>query len=366
MSENHLPRLIYLASELRLPIPKQLLEYVPQGEVIQQITKVGIRGTEAGLGIPTEQLQLLHREGGSEGPPTDQEWRYLVSNLIMENLIDQKEHIPLELFLSRTQITNEFLHGKISIITKEEGDFTDTSFEKIQKFNLGFDPFDALIKGFYQGVFIVMGPPGSGKTSHLISIAESARRTKATNSIWFFQLEIPKPLFQWRLTPVRKRTTFDAKNDKIFYGFTTMNEVISMLQEDPNPDRILFYDSPDVLASADEKRRFELGQIFRDLVVVKQLCKVVFVASQQRRKDRVQRQDSVAEAWEKAWFTDGIIGIKKMGNLVDNVVQMRTSSLKNRFGPVDFSLNYRYDMTTLEALETGGLSDPNWDDEDEW
>src|SRR6185369_13476416 len=128
-------------------------------------------------------------------------------------------------------------------------------------------------------------------------------------------------------------------------------------------------DSPDVMAGGTlEGRRFALEEIYRDLIRLKQHCKHVFVASQARRQDRTLSQESVAEAWAKAFYVDIIITMNRMGRGTGQWSRVRSSVGKNRFGPPDRELNFSFNYADLswevdsaarENIGSGG-EDEDW------
>lgn len=340
-------RLFYLANELRTPLPASLLKYLPQGELLQAIASFGLAGAESGLGLSRAQLEKLMKQGSKDGKPTREEWRYLATHLITETLIDQKETMKTEDFMQKMNLLSRWSNGASSLVEVGEGGFTNDGVN-IEKWDSGFSPFDIVMEGFYTGLFIIMGSTGTGKTSHMLSLAESLRRKKLASEIWFFQTEIPQPMFKYRMKPMTERTKFLMGKDRIFYGLQPISEIIEMVKSHPDPNRVIFHDSPDVLAggSVEDGRRFELESIFRDLVILKSLCKSVFAASQVRRKDRSIKITSAAEAWAKAWYADGMLGIQKLG-FRNEMAHMKASVVKNRFGPVDFEIQYEYDQVNL-------------------
>ena len=77
--------------------------------------------------------------------------------------------------------------------------------------------------------------------------------------------------------------------------------------------------------------------------------------------------ESVAEAWSKAWYADGIIGVQRIGMAGPSKGIYRAGVLKNRFGPPDNEIRYDYDMITLEASIRGDskvISAQGWEDEE--
>jgi hypothetical protein len=283
-----------------------------------------------------------------------EEWRTLITQVCLEELEEQRDLMDEDSFMRVISQLVDFKKGGQSLVYLEESDFDDPGHD-IPKWDSGVEPLDRIQQGFYQGVFVIMGSPGTGKTSTMLSLAAMMRLKNVADEIHFYQLEIPKSMFQYRAAPLmdylkEKNRPFKKGKDKIFYGLRPFSEVLLRVQQDPNPNRVIFYDSPDVLAaSIGEDRRIELGNIYRDLVILKQYCKAVFVASQPRRRDSNKRlqMESVSEAWEKAWYSDGIIGIQKIGLTNSHTAIHRAAILKNRFGPCDQEIRYDYDMISL-------------------
>lgn len=368
-----IPRLFFLANELRSPLPASLVKYLPQGEIIQSIASFGLSGVEVGLGLSRPQVEALIAQGSGDGKPTQEEFRYLVSHYLTEAVVEQKESMPLPDFMKKMDAISRWSNGSAALIDVAEGEFTGEG-STFEKWMTGFQPFDTIFEGFYQGLFMILGSTGTGKTTHMLALAEQLRRTNMASEIWFFQTEIPQEMFKYRMKPMTERTHFIPGKDRIFYGLQSVPEIIEMVKSNPDPNRIIFHDSPDVLAggSADDGRRFELENIFRDFVVLKSLVKAVWVASQVRRKDRVIKVTSSAESWAKAWYVDGMIGLQKMG-FKDNMVNMTANVVKNRFGPVDFAINYNFDQANIKAVmspssrkRASGWGDDEEDDADGW
>lgn len=367
-------RLFYLANELRSPLPDSLVKYIPQGEIIQAIASFGVSGVEQGLKLSRAQLEKLITDGRKGGKATRDEWKYLITSIITDELIERKDTMKLDDFMKKTDMLNRWLNGGASIITTEEGSFSSNPSEMIKKWDTGFGPFDTIFEGFYQGLFMIMGSTGTGKTSHMLSLAELLKKNKIADEIWFFQTEIPRRMFEYRMGPILTRAKFVEGKDRVFYGQQPLTEIIEMIKSKPNPNRIIFHDSPDVLASsAEEGRRFELEGLYRDLVIMKALCKAVFVGSQVRRKDRQVKVTSAAESWAKAWYSDGMIGLQKLGFKNQNAI-MKAVVVKNRFGPTDFEIQYEYNQVQLTGHLTakskprvaGWEQEEGEDDGDDW
>jgi len=374
MVSNHTSaRLLYLAHELRAPLPASLIKFIPQGEVVNAIASFGIAGVEAGMKLSRPQIQELLKAGAKDGKATRDEWKYIISNLVTDSLIEQKDTMKLSEFMAKTDLLSKYINGGASIIATEEGGFSADG-ENIEKWDLGFGPFDSIFEGFYQGLFVILGSTGTGKTSHMLSLVEQLKKNKLCSEVWFFQTEIPRRMFEYRLKPILGRgAKFVKGKDRIFYGQQSLPEIIEMVKANPDPNRVIFHDSPDVLASsAEEGRRFELESLYRDLVILKALCKAVFVGSQVRRKDKAVKITSAAESWAKAWYADGMIGIQKLGFKGTNAL-MKAVVVKNRFGPAEFEITYEYSMTQLTGTLTpkskpraAGWQDDEDGGDDDW
>lgn len=362
-----LPRLLYLANELRSPLPRGIAKLVPQGDLLMTMSTIGVVGTTQSLALEPEQLTSLIDAGSTKGKATLEEWRQLIAFIGVEKLIEERDDLELREFIRRNETINAFLNGSASIIPVLRTNWNDPDASDVIKWDSGLDFLDAVVEGFYHGLFVYMGGPGTGKTSLLLSTAESLRANGFADEIWFFETEIPRDMFQYRLRPLKKRSyPFVDGKDQIFYGQSSMTEILELIHAYPNPNRVIIYDSPDVLASgADDNRRFELERIFRDLVVIKNVSKAVFVASQMSRKDKDPKLTSVSESWSKAWYADAIIGYRQMGVRGTSAL-MKAAVLKNRFGPSGFEVTFKYDLVDLTGSLDGGKKKAiGWEDTNE-
>lgn len=345
---QYLPRLLYLANELRPQLPSAIAKFVPQGDLIATVATIGITGAIQALQLEPEQLESLIDEGASKGRATLTEWKHILTNLAVDNLIENRDEMTTAEFIRRNELVNSFLNSNGSIIQVLQTDWDDPDAKEVVKWDSGLSYLDPLMEGFYHGLFIYMASTGVGKTSLLLSMVEALKKLDYVSEVWFFQTEIPRDMFQYRIRPLKKRgVQFAPGRDQIFYGQMSMLEILEMINARPDPNRVIIYDSPDVLASsADDNRRFELERIYRDLVIIKNLSKAVFVASQMSRKDSSPKITSVSESWAKAWYADGIIGFKQMGVRGTSAL-MKAAILKNRFGPAGIEMTFNYDLVDL-------------------
>jgi len=344
-------RAVYLAVETGVKIPKKFLRYIVNGDLINQLAWLGLEGAKVYYDIEESDRQLnsLYLQGKNSSESALD----LDPRLSFTNKLALWGH--LSKWISSTKLDD--------LVMKESGDIgSGGEGYEIEKWSTGFAPYDQAMggelpgAGFYQGVHVLMAEPGSGKTSTFLKVMSDLRKTDQSSSLWYFSLETPKAMVQARMNPLLQDTTFIEGQDKIFAGLWTIAEVLELIAEDPNPDRIILYDGPDVLAQGEGKRHI-LEDIYRDLVVVKGLCKSVFVSSQPRREREGMSLQSLAEAWAKAWFADSVTGIERVADKVGERHFLKITNFKNRFGPSMTSQIYSIDYANF-AYEL--LDNHNW------
>lgn len=361
-------RLVYLAAEVNPPFPQNgLMKLVNQGDLLKKVASLGIQGASKDYGIPVDQLENLYSEGSSFGRGSQEEFRILLSSQMLEALDLKKEDLPVSEYLQLTRRVAEYSTGAgVSIIETDVVDLSDDSnfdlsLSQIPKWNTGFTPLDALTGGHYQSIMMLIGRPGHGKTSLMLSILEGIITTDIASSVWFFELEIPSKLMLYRILPIRERVAFRKGKDLLLCGNYSIDDVIEKVKADPDPDRIIFIDSPDVMAAdTGEDKRFKLEQIYLKLIQLKWLCKAVIVATWPRRNDRSISLESAAEAWAKAWYSDIIIGLNKLGQARGGKHNVRLNIVKNRFGPSEQETTFQYDFVDLDWDYAGRAPEEDW------
>jgi hypothetical protein len=342
-----LPRLVFLLAYHRIRIPKIVARHLPGGQWLQELYK-GVGSSD----ILMEQAGLLYKEGESLGVGSRDEAINIMGRLIYDS-ID-------EVAISQADLMEVFaaLRGMAGT---QVVDYEEIRLDKklklrgIPKWDSGFTPLDLVTGGLYQGIIMFMGSPGVGKTTMMMTLMEELVLSEVASSVYFFQTEIPGQMMQGRLAPMTRRTKF-RKQDLVICGHYTSDEILERLEEDPDPDRVVIFDSPDVTAGGSgDTKRFALEAAWLSLIKVKQKCKAVVVTTWPRRKDRVMTIQSAAEAWAKAWYSDIIIGMNQMGG-----GRMRFRVLKNRFGITGNAISFGYNLENI----TWDLSDA--DIEEDW
>ncbi len=362
-----LERLIYLAAETHPPLPgKDLLKYYRDGELLEKVASFGLMGASTEFDIPEDQVRNLYERGNHSGKASKEEFQMLLATELLEQIEQQRADIPVSEYLEITRkIADYATRTSTELIDTEEVDLADdeafASVDQIPKWNTGFDPLDAITGGHYQSICMMIGKPGHGKTSLMLSILAGMVEAQSASSTWFFELEIPKKLMQYRIQPLRERVTFRPKKDILFCGSFTMDDIIEKAKEDPDPGRVIFIDSPDVMAGGTgEAKRFVLESIYMRLIQLKWLCQAVIVSSWPRRKDARISLESGSEAWAKAWYSDMIIGLAMLGRTRNGLHNVRLNTLKNRFGPPDQETTFQYNYGDLSWQFHGKVADDDW------
>lgn len=363
-----LGRLIYLAAELHPKIPNRLVKLLQGGEIIKSVSEHGLHGASSDLTVEIDQLKDLYKAGKAGSTATLQEFKLLVVQQVRDELELKEDDMPFKDWLSEIAYLQAYLEGSDHLVVPEEISMSAVNPDKEPEFikwNGGFEPIDLVTGGLYQGIIMLIAKPGTGKTSILLSQMEALRQNNMAEELWFFENEIPLSLMLYKTRAMRGRTQF-LERDRLVCGMTAIQDIIKDCQEDPNPERVIFYDSPDVLAGGNpDQRRFVLESLYRELVVLKGLCKCVFVASQPRRKDGNRISiESGAEAWSKAWYSDIILGLTKLGQHPGGGTRMKLNIPKNRFGIADQELTFPYQLSDLSWRTPDGPAhdEGDWDE----
>lgn len=343
---DELARLVFLLAEYRIKIPNALLRYIPLGRDLAKAHQGP--GSIASL----TEIAPLYRQGRTYGQGSRQEVCDILFRLVspkMSSLHPQDQIIIYKAIDSISQ------NGDTTITSYGEIDFgTEYEHTEIEKFESGFRPIDLVTRGLYQSLVIMMGNPGTGKTSIMLTFMEELIRSG--HECWFFENEIPLQLMMARSAPIRERLG-QVEGSKLFCGPYDIVSIGEMVRANPNPNRIIFFDSPDVYSGVSTgERRFDMEEAYKLLIQLKMDVKMVVVASQPRRADSTLSMKSVAESWAKAWYCDIMLGIEKNG-----FNSLRMSVLKNRFGPNLRNVYFQYDYANLSwFLADDGQAD--WDD----
>jgi len=350
MKPAKVSRLIYLAARLGSTaptIPRQLTKFFPEIELVEA-TKLGAEAASDMLDIEPTQLRMMYTAGKKQGKEaTAEEFRIIIGKAIQDNL--DETDLPFDKKLGLLGLIDKFVNGtdQSMILYGKTGLGASVGKpEDIEKWKSGFKPLDLVMGGMYQGILVIMAPPGAGKTSTMLTLAQCMKKQHPDWPVWFFEQEIPERLMLARMGPLFETGVF-TDDDTLISGGMSIHEIVEELNSDPthNTDRVVFIDSPDSMPGmSSDNRRFELGYIYRELVRIKERSRLVVVASQPRRKNKANFSlQDVAESWEKAWYADMMVGIWHIG---ENRLQMK--NLKNRFGPGGKEVSYDYDLATLE------------------
>lgn len=370
MSTPNLARLIFLAAECNPELPpKHLVKLIPQFDIIEAVAKAGVTGAAEELDIPVEQIKEQYTIGKDSGKGSDEEFRLLLGQTMLAETDLRRDQVTMSTYLGQIRDISNYVEKKNLILKiSEEVDLGSLSedeaeIQKIPKWDTGFTPFDFVTGGFYQAITTLIARPGHGKTSLMISIMEEARRINAASSLWYYELEIPRTMMMYRVAPSAARVRFLREKDRLIVGPTSIEEIEREIHACPDENRIIFIDSPDVMAGGSgDKKRFAIEEVYMGLIRLKTLSKAVFVSSWPRRNDRTITLESGAEAWSKAWYSDIIIGASKLGRAGMGMNSVKLNVVKNRFGRSDSEVTFRYNYADLSWEAPAVMADEG----DDW
>lgn len=213
--------------------------------------------------------------------------------------------------------------------------------KEIEKFNSGYAPFDKITGGFYQGVVAIGGIPGHGKSSHLLSFMQQLVRFYP---IWYFQTEMPGDIIRARISKL-KPSGFKPKTCKVFTGNYNTQSILKLIEQDPDPNRIIIYDSPEIMNTTLEPKAYWL-KTMQDLVAMKMKSRMVCFTSQTKQGYTFEQlgEYGLSDAAEKFRYIDILIYV---GRIFDRAL-FKTS--KNRLGTTgETSAAYNYDTLQLRS-----------------
>lgn len=370
MGHLNLPRLIYLAVEHKPVMPGKLIaKSLPQGDLLSSVAIRGIKGAAADLDINEDQIRHLYELGSKPDRGSVLEFKTLVGQVLMSELELHRDEMPMGDYLVRMrEVANYVDQTDTALSTREEADLgVENKINHVVKWESGFSPIDLLIGGFYSSITTLIARPGHGKTSIMLSLMEGLRKDNAASSIWMYELEIPLHLMLYRASSCLSRVKFISGMDRLVCGPVTMTDIETEVDAHPDPNRVIIIDSPDVMAAgAGEGKRFKIEDIYISLIRLKSKCKAVIVTSWPRRKDGGNiTMDSVAESWSKAWYSDIMIGMTKLGRAPggENLNNVKLVVVKNRFGDSDRELTFQYNYVDLSwQLPANALAEIQGDD----
>lgn len=334
-----LARLVFLLASRKLSLPDVVAKYLPGGSWLKLLAH------GPGLsGIPLDRFEKLYERGERLGPGTPEEAIAIIAALLDRSTMELPSMEKMNVFsaLDRMSVAPVMLGAEVHVDLHEyQHDRQEVEFVK---WDSGFGPLDDVYLGLYQGLFIVMGKPGTGKTSLLLSVM--GHLVDQGIPVLFVENEIPATMLKARLEPIFQRTTFNP-GDRLVCASWGTPEILQWITDNPDPNRVVFFDSPDVITGGGGERRFTIEKAYQDLIRIKLASRAVFVTSQPRRSDKVLQLESTAEAWSKAWYCDGLIGVNHAGESTNGNARLRISNLKNRFGPSNRTMIFEYDYENL-------------------
>lgn len=316
-------RLVYLLTVLKLDLPTWLKIKLPFSNDLSKP-----------IALWSALLKASYRKGESFGEGTVEEIKQCLDKVVSAELKTYQEKKRFWDYLN-TLTTGLFTQN-------DECDLEDIKDgEEIEKFASGFIPFDICTEGFYQAIVTVAGMPGAGKTSLVLSFLGALVKNYP---VWYFQTEIPAPLIKTRISLVKPNNI--VTGSRIFCGNYTTENILDKIEKDPNKDRIIIYDSPEIKTSGQDNVVY-FEKVYQDFVAMKMKSKLVVTTSQIKQNIPWESLDeySLSDSASKGRYSDIILYV---GKLLDSTL---FKTAKNRFGPTNSTM-VKYDYERLVIKES--------------
>lgn len=333
-------RLAYLITEHQVAVHPVLLEPMQGLGWLGELHK-GIAVT----GINLAQLRKVIQDGSVGGKGSRTEIATIVFRLGKPHLSEDRE----ALLRYYTEL-DKLAMGKINLLDDMEStnlgeiDPEDVDIVDIPKFTTGFEPIDLVTDGLYQGLCVIMGHPGSGKTTFTTSLMQSLAQQSVP--VAYFQNELAPSVYKGRVIALaRAREIWPYTTEHTIHsGTLTSTDVLEYIGKHENKDRVVIYDSPDLAVGISPNARFDLAREFLDLTHASFRAKAVITTSQANRAGPLELT-SFAESWTKAWVTSIVITVEQIGMTHTGMPLVQMSTVKNRFGPLR-TVHFNFDYAT--------------------
>jgi hypothetical protein len=314
-------RLVYMLKTMKVTLPSWLKYKI---QFINDIEKP--------LVLFSPLMKSAYNKGAVYGEPNIDEFKQILHKVVVGELKGYDDH---KKFFDFSNALSDGLFTENHEVWLE--DIEDG--KHIEKFNSGFAPFDKATGGFYESIVTVAGEPGSGKTSVLLKFLGALSQHY---ECWYFQTEIPADLIKSRISLVKPSNIHPGC--KVFCGNYNSEDILKRIKEQPNPNRIIIYDSPEINNAEDEVAYFK--KCYQDLVAIKMLSKMVVVTSQIKQNITWDQLGiySLSASASKARYTDIILYV---GRILDTLL---VKTAKNRFGSLG-AANVSFDYETLQIRQ---------------
>ncbi len=353
-------RLVYLAVNNTLNVPKALQRYVPHYDLLVSLSKDGITGTALWKEVPKEKLEKLYVDGEQASlHSSENDIVQILSKAIYERL-QEDTTLELDERIRLLGILARYREGKTSLISYEATSFEATEDDIQEHIPFGFEPLDTLIGGFIPNNLItVAGASGAGKTSVLLALVDSIQQQYLEKRIVWVSLEMASSSVKHRARHLQLRNN---TNNVLLTGITSLDE----LEEYACPNTIIVLDYLDLLVQANaEGLRVALANAYAKLLSLSTKCFLVFNNTQINRSSTTITLNSLNESSAKAFYSAYVLGITKKGNSLTNsgYNQVEISVIKNRYGKSDVNTLFDFDYSTLVYTNSYSATSVQYDTE---
>lgn len=365
---DQMSRLFYLATELRPELPdKQFITMLgPWGRVIAAGAEHGLGGSTSALPEASfAQISAIYEQGILSGASPDiDEFRSLLGGVIYEKITENDKLSALERLRLSGKLHN-WLQGGDSMTEEAVIDW-DADIEVPASTATGFAPIDQLFGGsLMQELYTILAQPENMKTTTVLAIARQWR-VNDIGPVVMIQTEMaPAPLVM-KIKAMGANGIYRSGIDRLYFGGRSAESGISWLVENPDPDRLVIFDSigghcgqGDTAAS-----REEFSRLYRRLVQVKNASRLVIACGHLKRGigPGAGINDAAGSSVIER-MSGGMLQLAKDDTpRPDGLIQMKMSIIKNRWGGHNRPVRYLINPITgetfendIEVFENGGV-----------
>lgn len=342
MDDQTYARLFYLVWELKVTLPRVLWPLIPGGHWLREVKSL----VDPAGGRSAAEARRLYVLGASLGTPSLEELRHLLVSILEK----QSPRLSGAQWLEIGPALSSLSDGRTSLLSGEVIQSMDsiTEVPAYPRYSSGLLPVDSVLGGgLSSGIYLFIGAPSAGKSSLMMMLAEALALSHPESSLVYLQTEMPEGAFKSRMRPIFQRTQFKS-SDTLICGLWSPSRLVEFLEEKPDPNRIVIYDSPDpiLLSGETSNIRSSISQAWLNFIRIKQeLAKTVIVTSWSRRGESTSlRLESGAEGAAKERFSDAVVGIMPDGH---NSVLLEC--FKNRMGIPGTRYSFEVDWANLRV-----------------
>lgn len=342
-----LARLFYLQVETKAPLPNKQLMGLMGKTWAKALTTANESGIASGA-ANYEQLVAFYSQGAESGiAPTEQEFRALLTDYLLEQLGDKEETLTTKERAVLYGAIARYYEGKQGIIANERVSFA-TEAPPQSRFLSGFPALDYVAgNGLCTGVVTILAKTGNGKSSLSFAIAKSWAKEQGS-SVWVFDPEMGKGMALTRINGMGVDWGAYASVPELFLGYYCIEDVLKQVEEEPDPDRLIIFDSLDAVCGngmTPESQQLFIRN-YESAIKLLDHCKLVIITTQIKRGSDYTDVEGASGSSIIEKRSSLLIGTQKGMLLPNGGNEVTFKGLKNRMGPGGLKQCFAFDYAT--------------------